>query len=261
MARDVGSRIGDNGDQSHRSGSINRDVQRTRDHTMERDCSRERRETSPEDSRYSDSGGSDHLYSPPTQRRRRPYVGEQDFHRDYNDLEQGERLYRNFLRDQLHQSNLSPPRGDSLFSADSLEHDLASLAERFSRSEGREQVRERAEAVDLSTLNSENFNSLLTELFHDGGITQERLLVLFFFCSDLTIRACREGLTSLCRKITLWTLAFVRGTVTASVRIQGGWSRVLRGRMRVEDAAMVLGTTVALLTILYFYYRRSRIWS
>jgi len=250
MARDVGSRLVDGDGREHES----------RDYAPDRDCSRDRRETSPEDTRYSDSGGSDNLHpSPPTQRRRR-YV-EQDFHRDYNDFDQGERLYRNFLRDQLQQNNLSPPRGDSLFSSDPLEHDLSSLAERFSRSEGREEVRERAELVDLSTLNSENFNSLLSELFHDGGITQERLLVLFFFCSDLTIRACREGLTSLCRKITLWTLAFIRGTVTCSVRIQGGWSRVLRGRMRVEDAAMVFTTTVALLTILYFYYRRSRIWS
>jgi len=255
MARDVGARNVDNGDTRQYSGG--QDIRVTGGpSSVERDCSRERRDTSPEDTRYSDSGGSEQ-YTPPTQRRRRP-ITEQDFHRDYNDFEQGERLYRNFLRDQLHQNNLSPPRGDSLFSSDPLEHDLASLAERFSRSEGREQVRERAEAVDLSTLNSENFNSLLSELFHDGGITQERLLVLFFFCSDLTIRACREGLTSLCRKITLWTLAFIRGTVTVSVRIQGGWSRVLRGRMRVEDAAMVFCTTAALLTILYFYYRRSR---
>jgi len=253
MARDVGSRLVE--------GEPERQVVQDDPSSSGRDCSGERRrEPSSEDGRGrhdSDSGSSEHHYSPPTRRRR--YLG--DFHRDYNDLEQGERLYRNFLRDQLHQNNLSPPRGDSLFSVDPLEHDLASLAERFSTSEGREQVRERAEAVDLSSLNCENFNSLLTELFDDGGITQERLLVLFFFCSDLTIRACREGLTSLCRKITLWTLAFVRGTVTASVRIQGGWSRVLRGRMRVEDAATVALTTVALLTILYFYYRRSRSWT
>lgn len=261
MARDVGSRIVDGEGREHEPRDGEGREHEPRDYSAHRDCSRERRETSPEDTRYSDSGGSDNLHpSPPTQRRRRPYV-EQDFHREYNDFDQGERLYRNFLRDQLQQNNLSPPRGESLFSSDPLEHDLSSLAETFSRSEGREEVRERAELVDLSTLNSENFNSLLSELFHDGGITQERLLVLFFFCSDITIRACREGLTSLCRKITLWTLAFIRGTVTCSVRIQGGWSRVLRGRMRVEDAAMVFGTTVALLTILYFYYRRTRVWS
>ena len=34
------------------------------------------------------------------------------------------------------------------------------------------QVRQRAEEIDLSSLTTENFNSLLSELFSDGGVTQ-----------------------------------------------------------------------------------------
>jgi hypothetical protein len=34
------------------------------------------------------------------------------------------------------------------------------------------QVRQRAEEVELSSLNPENFGALLSELFYDGGVTQ-----------------------------------------------------------------------------------------
>ena len=40
-------------------------------------------------------------------------------------------------------------------------------------------VRQRAEEIDLSSLNSENFQSLLSELFHDGGITQVTVIYHF----------------------------------------------------------------------------------
>merc|ERR1719432_355217 len=63
-----------------------------------------------------------------------------------------------------------------------VREDLATLAERFARSEGREAVRRRAEQVELGSITQDNFSQLLSELFHDGGITQERILVLFFFC-------------------------------------------------------------------------------
>merc|ERR1719330_1767822 len=93
--------------------------------------------------------------------------------------------------------------------------DLATLAERFSRSLGREQVRQK---VEISSITQENFTMMLTELFHDGGITQERILVLFFFCSDLAIRAVRSGLQSAVSTLTRWTVGFLRGTVAAWVR-------------------------------------------
>merc|ERR1719278_2294718 len=75
--------------------------------------------------------------------------------------------------------------------------DLATLAERFARSEGREAVRRRAEQVELGSITQDNFSQLLSELFHDGGITQERILVLFFFCSDLALRVGEEPSSNL----------------------------------------------------------------
>merc|ERR1712233_235996 len=86
-----------------------------------------------------------------------------------------------------------------------VREDLATLAERFARSEGREAVRRRADQVELCSISQDNFSQLLSELFHDGGITQERILVLFFFCSDLALRALRAGLRATLSKLTRWS--------------------------------------------------------
>ena len=80
--------------------------------------------------------------------------------------------------------------------------------------------------VDVSSLNQENLTQMLTELFQDG-VTQERVLVLFFFCSDLTVRALREGLASLVSRLTDWVLSFIRTAVCCLVRWQGGWRSLL----------------------------------
>lgn len=174
---------------------------------------------------------------------------------EYSDEMEGEELYRQFLESRLRQNNL--PVNFNYRRQDPLRSDLASLAERFTRSQGREQVREKAEELDLSELSAENFNSLLEELFHDGGVTQERLLVLFFFCSDLTIRAARAGLESLCERITSWTLSFIRSTVMLWVRLHGGWARVLRGTGNYTDTLLLVGSITLLASILYIAFKKT----
>jgi len=193
--------------------------------------------------------------------------------------EESEHLYRDFLarrsqelsREELLQLRLEPlteqwSTSQNQQSQASRQHtgsfhlsdDLATLAERFTRSEGREEVRQRAEEIDLSSLTTENFNSLLSELFSDGGVTQERVLVLFFFCTDLTIRACRAGLGWMCRSITSWSLSFIRSSVAAVVRLQGGWARVLRAEGSSGDTLIVLGSIAVVAVALYLYYRAGR---
>ena len=110
---------------------------------------------------------------------------------------------------------------------DDLSRDMTSLASTFRRSGGRQEVARRAATVDLDTLSQQNLTLMLSELFHDGGVTQERLMVLFYFCSDLAVRAVKTGLLSLVSTLTSWSLTFIRGTVSAWVRCRGGWSRVL----------------------------------
>merc|ERR1719471_650208 len=73
-----------------------------------------------------------------------------------------------------------------------LIQELNTLAASFRRSGGREEVMRRAEMVDLETLTLENLTLMLTELF-DDGVTQERVVVLFYFISDLVIIAVKTG--------------------------------------------------------------------
>jgi len=112
-----------------------------------------------------------------------------------------------------------------------LEHDLGSLTDTFRRSGGRQEVSRRAAMVDLGSLSQENLTLMLSELFHDGGVTQERILVLFYFCADLAVRAVRSGLVTIVSSLTRWSLAFMRGPVSAWVRLMGGWTDVLRSMM------------------------------
>ena len=87
-------------------------------------------------------------------------------------------------------------------------------------------MQRRADMVDISSINQDNLTIMLRELFQDG-VTQERLLVLFFFCSDLTLRALRAGLVSLASSLTDWVSAFIRRVVACLVRCRGGWVSLL----------------------------------
>ena len=49
--------------------------------------------------------------------------------------------------------------------------------------------------------------------FQNGQITQERILVLFFFCSDVAILAIRQGATALVEQLTRWSLEFIKKQV------------------------------------------------
>jgi hypothetical protein len=50
-------------------------------------------------------------------------------------------------------------------------------------------------------------------------VTRERILVLFFFCSDVAIFAVRSRISGLLAQLTQWSLAFIREQV---------WSRAAR---------------------------------
>merc|ERR1712106_251514 len=110
--------------------------------------------------------------------------------------------------------------------------------------------------VELCSITQDNFSQLLSELFHDGGITQERILVLFFFCSDLAIRAVRSGLKTVFTSLTKWTVVFMRGTVAAWVRCRGGWNTVLSCGVSMASQVVFMGMCVAVISVCVCYVRR-----
>ena len=191
------------------------------------------------------------------------------------EAEQGEELYRQFLARRMAEERLMDEGVSSIdvrrrrrsrrsgaetetvtiprqIPNGGVREDLATLAERFARSEGREAVRRRADQVELCSLTQDNFSHLLSELFQDGGITQERVLVLFFFCSDLALRALRAGLRTTLSQLTRWSVAFLRGTVAVWVRCKGGWDNLLNGRTSNRQV-LLWGASLALLCLWVVY--------
>lgn len=177
---------------------------------------------------------------------------------DNHDQYQGELLYRHFLAQRLeeehlqyenifnyqhyHQVRLSADSFDrngysernrgrqpNIYSdvRDELSENMSRAADSFRRSGARQEVARRADMVDLDTLTPGNLSHMLAELFGDGGVTQERIMVLFYFCSDLAIRAVKSGLVGVVSSLTSWSVAFIRGVVATGVRLQGGWAQVM----------------------------------
>ena len=124
------------------------------------------------------------------------------------EAEEGEALYRQFLARRMAEERLmdngissmdgrrrgrrrrldfegqiTPRHGE-------VREDLATLAERFARSEGREAVRRRADQVELRSITQDNFSQLLSELFHDGGVTQAKILSR---CYGIPLILCNSG--------------------------------------------------------------------
>ena len=124
------------------------------------------------------------------------------------EAEEGEALYRQFLARRMAEERLmdngissmdgrrrgrrrrldfegqiTPRHGE-------VREDLATLAERFARSEGREAVRRRADQVELRSITQDNFSQLLSELFHDGGVTQAKILSRYY---GIPIILCNSG--------------------------------------------------------------------
>lgn len=65
---------------------------------------------------------------------------------------------------------------------------------------------------------------LMEHLFQqEGGVTWERVIVLFFFCTDISIRALQEQLIRQFQRIQDWTTRFIQETVCTWVELEGGW--------------------------------------
>lgn len=104
--------------------------------------------------------------------------------------------------------------------------DLKRIAEQFEKSKERDAIKKKAEEVNLEAIRYEDFKSLVMDLFREG-ISREKIIVLFFFCSDLAFRSVTAGTAHLCCQLFTWSIAFIMDFVCDWVRRQGGWGVVL----------------------------------
>lgn len=103
--------------------------------------------------------------------------------------------------------------------------ELRRIAMEFERSSLREMVRNRANQVNLADITKESFTRLLKELFQEK-ITREKIVILFFFCTDVALRAVSFA-QELVIKLLGWSFSYIINIVCKFVHNLGGWDKVL----------------------------------
>lgn len=150
----------------------------------------------------------------------------------------GAQLYTQFLYDEIVRRDLQAPecldpnhanppplRNNDIIR---IGHSLRQVANEFAHSVLRRRVQERAESVCLESLNFNTFSDLLFGLFQEGGVTSERVVVLFFFCSDLAIRALCNRMRERFEFIMYWSQRYIMENFSIWVQEHGGWAAVLQ---------------------------------
>jgi hypothetical protein len=191
-----------------------------------------------------------------------------------NEAEQGQHLYLEFVLGEIMRLGLATPAiARQLHEADDqlLTHltpdrvldwsragrELRQVADAFARSKERQYIRQRAQSVDLESITLDNFLQLLQELFQGGGITRERILVLFFFCADVTIEAIKRGFNRTFRHLMEWSLRYITTRVAQWVHNHGGWSAVLSSSLNVACQVTACLAFISIAVACAIYIRRN----
>lgn len=125
-------------------------------------------------------------------------------------------------------SNRSVSAFDRLQSSPNLASygkELRRIAEEFEKTRHRQEVRDSACRVNLSSITKEEFVKLLEELFQEK-ITREKIVILFFFCTDVALRAASYA-HELVIKLLGWSFSYIINTVCSFIHKLGGWDKVL----------------------------------
>jgi len=184
------------------------------------------------------------------------------------EAEEGQHLYLEFIRTEierfgafqlptdlnLHDPEITPERLNSWTRAG---RDLRQMADAFAQSKEREDVRRQAQSIRLESLDLNSFLVLLRELFQGDGITSERILVLFFFCADLTIEALKKGYNRIYLQIIEWSLRYISTQVARWVHSHGGWGVVLRSSLTIAFQVSICVACVAFAAACFVYCKRN----
>jgi len=159
-------------------------------------------------------------------------------------------LYTNFIHEEIQSHGLDVPAtltfdqnvpfSNPLWLCNAA--NLRQIANEFSHSPLREEVRRRAQSVDLLTLNSHTFSEMIQEIFSGGNITQEQILVVFYFSSDLALYALQNHTLNIFNQLIQWSTSYVTGRMTLWIHEQGGWGSILNTSM---NSLLKLSATVA----------------
>ncbi|KAL8575385.1 hypothetical protein ACOMHN_000001 [Nucella lapillus] len=166
--------------------------------------------------------------------------------------EQGKQLFSNFVNDQVRTESPEAVRDIEVLTPAGYNNpmwakagrELRHMADIFAQTAERRRVKQKASEVNTN-ISYEEFKDLLTELFAAGGITKERIVVLFFFCSDVAIRSLKRG-ADLCRQFLGWSFSFITDSVCSWVRSHGGWGEVMSSSFNSLPRVLLLAGVIAL---------------
>ncbi|XP_037079172.1 uncharacterized protein LOC119100168 [Pollicipes pollicipes] len=136
--------------------------------------------------------------------------------------------------------------------------ELRALADAFATSHQRQELRCKALQTDLTGISWDRFRQLLEELFSgEAGVTQERILVLFFFLSDCVVATIRRHAWTHLRRLIEWSLRYIVERVCALVQQAGGWGVVLRTSAEYVYMALKMATCGLVCVAAIMYIRKS----
>ncbi|XP_074599646.1 uncharacterized protein LOC141854006 isoform X2 [Brevipalpus obovatus] len=136
------------------------------------------------------------------------------------------------LHDDPLQNQISQNESYAMEVMANVGQDLRRIAEQIERSQERHIIRRRADDVNVKISTYEHFAAILRELFPNGQITREGIVVLFFFCSDVAFRAYSSGPIACFHQLINWSLRYIYQHICDWVRAQGGWKSVISGTAR-----------------------------
>ncbi|KAJ8399938.1 hypothetical protein AAFF_G00406680 [Aldrovandia affinis] len=73
----------------------------------------------------------------------------------------------------------------------------------------------------------DSFWKLVNEVFEDGVISWERIVVLFYIAGKLAVKVVNAHIPHRVSEIISWTLDFFRGNLVDWIREQGGWENII----------------------------------
>uniref|UniRef100_A0A6G1SKJ1 Apoptosis regulator BAX n=1 Tax=Aceria tosichella TaxID=561515 RepID=A0A6G1SKJ1_9ACAR len=161
------------------------------------------------------------------------------------------------LYQSMNNSTSNPPASSSPFERlqaspclASYGRELRKIADEFEKTRLRGVVKEKAGGVSLSDITKEKFIELLEELF-EGKITRARIVILFFFCTDVALRAALAA-QDLVVKLLGWSFSFIVETVCSFVYKLGGWDKVLFYNFIFHQLPSLMITGCALMAMIWF---------
>lgn len=110
--------------------------------------------------------------------------------------------------------------------------------------------------VALGSITREAFTQLLEELFQ-GGITREKIVVIFLFSTDVALRAASFA-QELVVKLLGWSFSYIINTVCKLVYELGGWEKLLCYQL---PSLLISCCAILGILVLGFHLNRSLKWS